>query len=160
MSERLKTDLDVYIQVSRTVFCPKVSKSGLKVTEEIDINYGEQLGNYSDNFEEYYNSLDKGDVKNLLIDTFSDFQKEEEDNLKTGEFKKGEEYNIFLLCHENLEKKLKSTDEKVRKGFYKEGEYEKCHRRVLARYVYDNFGIFIPEYDIQECNKDIVYTVY
>ena len=158
MANRLKDeDNEIYVQVSRSVFCPKVSESGVKVTEEIDENFGDFLGNYSDTLEDYYNNLDEEDMKWLY-----DWIKGIEKDVKKDEKELGEdiEFNIFLLCHENLEKPCKAFDKDVKSGVYNEGDYKMCHRRLIAKYMKEHFGMDIPEYDIQKENEKIVYREY
>jgi len=158
MAKRKKSDDDIYIQVSRSVSCQKKDLNGIAVTSEIDSNYGEWFGNYSGSFKEYYDSLLTDDVKELLIDVLEETRKDSEaEENKTGI---QQTVNFFLLCHENLESKYTEQSREVEQGIVCAGEYQMCHRRILANFVQDKFGIFIPEYDISECNKDIVYRKY
>ena len=157
MASREKDDdNDIYIQVSRSAGCSKISPSGKKLTDEIDEDFGYFLGNYSDTLEDYYNNLDKEDMDwfyGYLCDVKKFLDEDIADN-------NGEdiEMNVFLLCHENLEKLC--TAEDVKSGAYKKGEYKRCHRRVIAKYMKDNYGLYIPEYDIKKENEEIVYRNY
>lgn len=151
-------DEDIYIQVSRTVFCPKITPSGKKVTEEIDQDFGDFLGNYSDTLEDYYDNLDEEDMQ-WLCDWIKGIEAAlQEDIADNG----GEDLdlNLFFLCHENLEKPCKASDRDVINGIYEVGEYKMCHRRVFAKYMKDKFGFDIPEYDIKKENEKIVYRNY
>ena len=76
------------------------------------------------------------------------------------ELKENETVNIFLLCFENLEKKYTKESRAVKEGLNTVNDYEVCHRRVLADFIENEFGIFIPEYDIKKENESIVYRKY
>ena len=161
MSERLKTDLDFYIQVSRTIFCPKRAKSGKPIDREIDFNYGELFGYYSDSLKDYYKDLDSSyDDIEKFVKNLNNFAKEEKEKHSIGEMKKGEEVQIFLLCHESLTRPCARSERCVKEGLYREGDYKECHRRVLSRYLMDKFNLDIPEYDIPEDLKKTVYRLY
>ena len=148
MAERLKDeDHDIYVQVSRSVFCPKVSKSGKRVDTEIDCNFGDWLGMWDENLQSYYDNLDAEDMAWL---------KEWLDGLASDE---DEEINVFLLCHENLLRPYAHDNKYVKEGMVKEGAYPKCHRRMIAKYMMDKFGMYISEYGVEDGNP-IVYRDY
>lgn len=139
MAKREKQWNDVYVQVSRTVYCPLKALSGKTVQEEIDYEFSEELGNYGP-LEEYEADLPVDAMDNLV-----DFLKPE--NWQPDEAnkdKEAKEVNIFLLCFENLESKYTKKD--VEKYGVKEGEYKKCHRTIIAKILLDQYGIKSCEY--------------
>lgn len=139
MAKREKQWNDVYVQVSRTVYCPLKALSGKTVQEEIDYEFSEELGNYGP-LEEYEADLPVDAMDNLV-----DFLKPE--NWQPDEAnknKEAKEVNIFLLCFENLESKYTKKD--VEKYGVKEGDYKKCHRTIIAKTLLDQYGIKACEY--------------
>ena len=153
MCSRLKDDNDIYIQISNSLFCPKISKSGLSIEQEIDFNWGAYLGALNYTFTQYYNEVLSRD---LIKDTLFYFIK----NVCLQELKENETVNIFLLCHENLEKKYTKNSRAVKEGLNTVNDYEQCHRRILADFIENEFNLFIPEYDIKKENESIVYRKY
>ena len=180
---------DIYIQVSRTIFCPKKNLDGIRIAELIDYNIGDKLGNYSDNLKDYYNSLDNELIISLLDNIVSlpeerkkqlilsygqaetveksienlnlELAKGNKDIIELWESlqEETEKPKILLLCFENLEKKYTDADNKKYKNC-KSGEYKKCHRRILAQKIKELYNISIPEYDIKKENEKIVYRNY
>jgi hypothetical protein len=116
MSYPKEKERDLFIQVSRT--CPFwFVKDGKSLVDE---NMGEALGNFSEDLDDYYSQLEANH------DVWNDWATELKSEMQEAEKTDGE-YNIFLLCYENIEKKP-------------------CHRRIIAKYFEEKFDISIPEW--------------
>lgn len=159
MAQREKKENDIYVQISRTVFCPMKDKTGVAMKNQIDRDFGKFFGNYSSTLRSYYRKLRK--IKEKTIDPIiKEFIEKTEANTQKMIDNGFDHINVFLLCHENLEAKYTKTSKAVVDGFVKAGDWQICHRRVLANFVKDTYDYFIPEYDIKDENKEIVYRQY
>ena len=137
MAQRKKQVNDYYIQVSWSAYCPRLH-------DAIDESWADLFAPTVDNLCDYEASLEK-----KAVDEFANYLKEDnweftDEELATGEF------NIFLLCFENLEKKYTKQDEvkAIEKGCtdIKAGEFKKCHRTILAEILNRDYGFNIQEY--------------
>ena len=124
MAKREKQANDCYVQICRSVM-PYHAKM-------IDEKW-EGLAPISANISNYEQEI--LDFPDLLKD-FADWLKEDSWDF-TEEEKKIGEFNIFLLCYENLESKYTKQDEEkaIKKGCtdIKAGKLKTCHRTVLAK---------------------------
>lgn len=137
MAKRHKASTDIYIQVSRTCYCPVKDLDNIPVQNQIDCDLG-FLGNY-DSLETYEEDME------AEIEDCADFL--QADNFELDEDDPPDaDINVFLLCFENLKSKWTKKDEEK---YYnvKAGEYKFCHRTVLAEILNRKYGFNIKEYD-------------
>jgi hypothetical protein len=113
---------DLFVQVSRTrpFWFVRDGKS------LVDENWGEALGNFSENLDDYWGQLES--IHDVLEEELVAGIKENIKAVETNTDLQNWEGKIFLLCYENIEKKP-------------------CHRRIIAKYFEEKFGIPIPEWE-------------
>lgn len=135
-----KSNRDIYIQVSNTVFCPRKNKDGVLIANLIDLNLGEVFGMKSDSLEQYRQDITDSDI-DYLYNVLKDIKKDMYNKFNIVDF------NVFLLCHENINRKYTKKD--VEKSWctdIKEGDYKICHRIVLAELLNNKYNLGITEY--------------
>ena len=137
MAKREKQINDCYVQV-----CRSVMPYHKKMIDEDWSGFAPLCKNLSDYEDEILQFPD-------LLKDFADWLKEDSWDF-TEEEKKLGEFNIFLLCYENLESRYTKQDEEknLKKGVtdIHAGEFKKCHRTILAEILNRDFGFNIKEY--------------
>lgn len=120
MQKRIKEPFDLYVQVSRSVFCPGNTFYGCKVNDLLDIEFS-ALGNFWD-LEDYEENIKKEEPK--ALEEFGKLFITDKSLLKDFDL---QYCRAFLLCHENIEKKP-------------------CHRTTLANMLNSLYNSNILEY--------------
>jgi hypothetical protein len=112
-----KGEDDLFWQVSRTRPFWFV-KDGKSLVDE---NLGDLFGNFADTLEQYWEQLEENHES---IADLAEGIKEDMKNLENDP----DDATIFFLCYENIEKKP-------------------CHRRIIAKYFEEKFGLAIAEWE-------------
>ncbi len=137
MAKRKKNFNDVYIQISRSCYCPMKDLDGIPIQNQIDYAFLD-LGNYS-TLADYEKNLPESAVETLVDFLQPENWQFSEDDPET------DEVNVFLLCFENLKAKWTKKDEE--KYFdVKAGDFKKCHRTILAGILNKKFNLDVKEY--------------
>lgn len=135
--------MDYYIKVSRSLFYPKIGTDGVSIMQQIDYDFGNDLGMYSSSLEEYEKEIKKDeyidslnklvhilkglDFKDLLTDEdYIDFQEEIKERL------------------EWKERLLKLPEEKQKKEYDKLTEEEKDDLLLLGLSSIENLKTWKP----------------
>ena len=137
MAKREKQKNDCYVQVSRSVM-----PYHRKLVDEDWAGFAPLRPNLADYEEEIRAFPD-------LLKEFAEWLKEESWDFSDEEKALGE-FNIFLLCYENLDSTYTKKDEEnaIKRGCtdIKAGEKKTCHRTILAKILNEDYGFDIKEW--------------
>lgn len=130
MLKRSKQENDIYIKVSRGLYYPFQNVDGIYMKDLIDTDWGIAFAPYSD-LDHY-----KKDLVEEQLQQFYECLDFEDD------------YNIFLLCFENLDDVYTKADEKKypNNPYIKAGKKKVCHRTLLAEVLNERYNLNITEY--------------